>query len=188
MYFVNATYLQRGRNQGNYVSFWFYITWKCIKYIWLKIVIKKGLKRKLVCTWSEVPYKSFFSHIAQVFLVLILKTQSRPVVPGGAGGAMAPPNFGRSINPISTKRAYYAHYITYSHPSGFSNLPKALPGTKFKCIWRSSVLAENFGIRDTAPRTRHNEAKLGLWSLIWIWIFTELGRYYVPCFQNGVLC
>ena len=27
----------------------------------------------------------------------------RPVVPGGAGGAMAPPNFGRSVNPISTK-------------------------------------------------------------------------------------
>ena len=27
----------------------------------------------------------------------------RPVVPGGAGGAMAPPDFGRSVNPISTK-------------------------------------------------------------------------------------
>ena len=27
----------------------------------------------------------------------------RPVVPGSAGGAMAPPDFGRSVNPISTK-------------------------------------------------------------------------------------
>ncbi len=27
----------------------------------------------------------------------------RPVVPGGAGGAMAPPNFGRSVNPILIK-------------------------------------------------------------------------------------
>ena len=27
----------------------------------------------------------------------------RPVVSGGAGGAMAPPDFGRSVNPISTK-------------------------------------------------------------------------------------
>ena len=27
----------------------------------------------------------------------------RPVVPGGAGGAMAPPNFGRSVKTISTK-------------------------------------------------------------------------------------
>ena len=27
----------------------------------------------------------------------------RGVVPGGAGGAMAPPDFGRSVNPISTR-------------------------------------------------------------------------------------
>ena len=30
-------------------------------------------------------------------------------VPGGAGGAMAPPDFGRSVNPISTKGADYAY-------------------------------------------------------------------------------
>ena len=34
-----------------------------------------------------------------------------PVAPGGAGGAMAPPDFGRSVNPISIKGAYYAHQI-----------------------------------------------------------------------------
>mgnify|MGYP007086865451 CR=1 FL=1 len=29
----------------------------------------------------------------------------RPVFPGGAGDAMTPPDFGRSVNPISTKGA-----------------------------------------------------------------------------------
>ena len=38
--------------------------------------------------------------------------QYRPVVPGGAGGAMAPPDFDRSVNPISTRGlAGYAHQI-----------------------------------------------------------------------------
>ena len=40
----------------------------------------------------------------------------RPVVPGGAGGAMAPPDFGRSVNPISTKGADYAHQIVLAPP------------------------------------------------------------------------
>ena len=33
----------------------------------------------------------------------------RGVLPGGAGGAMAPTDFGRSVNPISTRgdRLYY---------------------------------------------------------------------------------
>ena len=30
--------------------------------------------------------------------------------PGGAGGAMAPPDFGRLVNPISTRGTDYAHY------------------------------------------------------------------------------
>ena len=50
----------------------------------------------------------------------------RPVVPGGAGGAMAPPDFGRSVNPISTRGgADYAHLITTGTP-GFLDLPTAL--------------------------------------------------------------
>ena len=49
----------------------------------------------------------------------------RPVVPRGAGGAMAPPNFGRSVNHISTPRgADYAQQII-GNP-GFSDLPTAL--------------------------------------------------------------
>ena len=50
------------------------------------------------------------------------------VVPRGAGGAMALPDFGRSVNPISTRRTDYAHLITTGTP-GFSDLPTALLGT-----------------------------------------------------------
>ena len=51
----------------------------------------------------------------------------RGVVPGGAGGAMAPPDFGRSVNPISTRGTDYAHLITTDTP-GFLALPTALNG------------------------------------------------------------
>ena len=36
----------------------------------------------------------------------------RGVVPGGAMGAMAPPDFGRSVNPTSTRGTDYARLIT----------------------------------------------------------------------------
>ena len=49
----------------------------------------------------------------------------RGVDPGGAGGAMAPPDFGRSVKPFSTKGTDYAHLITIGTP-GFSDLPTAL--------------------------------------------------------------
>ena len=47
---------------------------------------------------------------------------TRGVVPWGA---MAPPDFGRSVNPISTRGTDYAHLIT-NDTSGFSDLPTAL--------------------------------------------------------------
>ena len=49
------------------------------------------------------------------------------VVRGGAGGALAPPEFGSSVNPIPTKGggADYAHHITASTP-GFENLTTSL--------------------------------------------------------------
>ena len=49
-------------------------------------------------------------------------TICRGVVPGGAMGAMAHPDFGRSVNPISTRGTDYAHLITTGTP-GFSDLP-----------------------------------------------------------------
>ena len=47
---------------------------------------------------------------------------SRGVVPGGA---MVPPDFGRSLNPISTRGTDYAHLIA-TGTLGFSDLPTAL--------------------------------------------------------------
>ena len=50
---------------------------------------------------------------------------SRGVVPGGAGGAIAPPDFGRSVNLISTKGGRLCPpNNTDTH--GFSELPTAL--------------------------------------------------------------
>ena len=51
----------------------------------------------------------------------------RPVIHGGAGGAMAPPDFGRSVNPISTKGGRLCPLNTTGTP-GFSDLPTALHG------------------------------------------------------------
>ena len=45
--------------------------------------------------------------------------------PGVPGFAMTPPDFERSVNPISTGVADYAHHITTCSP-GFSDLPTAL--------------------------------------------------------------
>ena len=47
----------------------------------------------------------------------------RPVDPGAA--AMAPPDFGRSVNPISTRGTEYVHLITTGTP-GFSDIPTTL--------------------------------------------------------------
>ena len=44
---------------------------------------------------------------------------------GGTLGASAPPMFGRTVNPISTRGADYAHHST-SSPPGFSDLATAL--------------------------------------------------------------
>ena len=54
-----------------------------------------------------------------------MRVRSRPVVPGGAGGSMAPPDFGRSVNLISTRVTDYAHLITAGTP-GFLDLPMLL--------------------------------------------------------------
>ena len=49
----------------------------------------------------------------------------RGVVPGGAGDAMAPPDFGRSVNPISTREERSCPPNNTGTP-GFSDLPTAL--------------------------------------------------------------
>ena len=52
-----------------------------------------------------------------------------PVESGRAGGALAPPVFGQTINPISTKGADYGHPSTTSH-LGLSDPATALPVVK----------------------------------------------------------
>jgi len=47
---------------------------------------------------------------------------------GRAGWALAHPEFGSSVNPITTRGADYAHHITAS-PPGFENPTASLPGT-----------------------------------------------------------
>ena len=49
----------------------------------------------------------------------------RSVVPGGAGGAKAPSDFGRSVNPISTKGGRL-YPLNNTGTPGFSALPTAL--------------------------------------------------------------
>ena len=51
--------------------------------------------------------------------------ECRPVVPGGAGGVPSTPDFGRSVNPISTKGDRLCPPNNTGTP-GFSYLPTAL--------------------------------------------------------------
>ena len=55
----------------------------------------------------------------------ICNSLPRAVVSGGAGGALAPPELGSSVNPIPTEGADYAHHITAS-TLGFENLKTSL--------------------------------------------------------------
>ena len=52
-------------------------------------------------------------------------SSNRAVVSGGAGGTLAPPEFGCHVNPIPTRGADYAHCIT-ACPLGFENLVATL--------------------------------------------------------------
>ena len=53
---------------------------------------------------GNASYMVGFCHFELLFLfACFLLQEHRGVVPGGAGVAMAPPVFGRSINPISTR-------------------------------------------------------------------------------------
>ena len=44
---------------------------------------------------------------------------------GGQGGAYAPPVFGRSVNPISTRGAHYPHPVLHAPPPDFQTLRHA---------------------------------------------------------------
>ena len=50
--------------------------------------------------------------------------------PVGAERAMTPPEFGKSVKPISTREADYAQKITTPPPPRFLDPPNALQGTE----------------------------------------------------------
>ena len=70
--------------------------------------------------------------------IQILNGLPRPVIPGGAGGAMTPPIFGTSVNPISTRGADYAHTSLLAPPD-FRTFRR--PCYQVKQIWE--LKAEN---------------------------------------------
>ena len=76
---------------------------------------------------SSIFHWPFKLHFAPLYIInyVYITVFSRPVVPGGDGGAMAPPDFGKSVNPISTRGGRLCPpNNTGTH--GFSDLPTAL--------------------------------------------------------------
>ena len=70
----------------------------------------------------------------------------RPVVPGGAGGAMVPaPDLGASVNPISAKGGRLCPPYNTGTP-GFSDLPTALINIKH---WSTALIRERLDIYAT---------------------------------------
>ena len=69
----------------------------------------------------------------------------RPVVPGGAGDAIAPPDFGRSVNPISTKGGRLCPPNNTGTP-GFSDLPTALEHQQGTSAASSSSLIPSLNV------------------------------------------
>ena len=69
----------------------------------------------------------------------------RPVVPGCAGCAMAHPDFGRSVNPISTRGDrlcppnYYWHTRIFRPSDGPADLPTALLWGILSCCGRHFI-------------------------------------------------
>jgi hypothetical protein len=59
------------------------------------------------------------------YCIVFFPIKNRPVGPGGAGGAMASPEFGRSVNPISTKGGRLCPPNNTGTP-GFLDLPTDL--------------------------------------------------------------
>ena len=64
------------------------------------------------------------------YLYILFCVEIRDAARGGAGGAAAPPDFGRSVNPISTGGADYVHHST-TCPPGFLTLAASLEISKY---------------------------------------------------------
>ena len=74
-----------------------------------------NFQRVLLLLWSRLEFRSRSTLSIHQELDQVKETfvsDIRGVVPGGAKSAMAPLDFGRSVNPISTRGADYAHHST----------------------------------------------------------------------------
>ena len=90
------------------------------------LVIVKGDPSLTICF---VIFTILQCYCLMVVVNLIIEKEkersARDVVPGGAMAPGADSDFGRSVNPISTRGTEYAHQITTGTP-GFSDHPTAL--------------------------------------------------------------
>ena len=81
-------------------------------------------------TASIGPVNIILLHCMYIINYYVYITEfSRPVVPGGAGGAMASPDFGKFVNPFSTRGdRLYPPTIPHinTRPPRFSDLPTFL--------------------------------------------------------------
>ena len=95
------------------------------------IPILKGLLVIIFTYLLRLDNQNLNGYLTFEILFLNMYLLCRPVASGGAGGARAPPVFGRTVNPISTRRADYTHHRTTS-PSGFSDLATVLLSVRKK--------------------------------------------------------
>ena len=97
---------------------------KCSKYCLSKSMMNGNRKYSDLCWPGKRP--SSFGRV--LWLLLFSSRGLRPVVPGGSRGAMAPPEFGRWVNPFSTRGRRLCSPNDTGTP-GFSDLPTALGPT-----------------------------------------------------------
>ena len=101
-----------------------------------------------------------------------------------SGGALAPLVFGRTVNPISTRGADYAHHIT-TGPPGFSDLPTALdsePDSSLKhqmsnTASSSSVIAASLTSTSSSESSRFVE-----------FLELKIQMYLIPYQQSKKFC
>jgi len=94
----------------------------------------------------------------------------RGVARGGAEGALAPPEFGRSVNPIQTRGADYTPHTTAS-PSGFKKLSTLLIDEFFDKDVDESLVAD---LNDICANPSAEDAEANFWN-IWHIILEHRG-------------
>ena len=111
--------------RSNYkIIVWFRAIW-----VWLSVFSYKCIfcfhSHCLLQTRIPLGLKEQLYPSSNLIFLFVCPTKFRGVVPGGAGGAMSPPDFGRSVNPISTKGGRLCPPNNTGTP-GFSDFPMTL--------------------------------------------------------------